>query len=147
MFNGSLYFAANDGTHGTELWKTDGTSSGTALVSDIWPGSSGSGVGLLTNVNNNVLYFQANDGTHGTELWKTDGTSSGTVMVKDINPGSGSSTLHVVHRRRRRLVQRQEHALRRHEFRRQPRVVDHQRQRRHHQPLRRPAPQRHQDRR
>ena len=30
-----LYFTANDGVNGRELWKTDGTSAGTVLVKDI----------------------------------------------------------------------------------------------------------------
>jgi ELWxxDGT repeat protein len=36
-FNGKLYFAANDGVHGFELWSTDGTSAGTSMVVDINP--------------------------------------------------------------------------------------------------------------
>src|SRR5690349_10980865 len=33
---GSLaYFAGNDGVHGSELWKTNGTSAGTVMVKDI----------------------------------------------------------------------------------------------------------------
>jgi ELWxxDGT repeat protein len=66
--NGVLYFTANDGTHGTELWKSDGTAAGTAMVKDIYPGSGSGSPSNLTNVNG-VLYFSANDGTHGTELW------------------------------------------------------------------------------
>tara|TARA_B110000902_G_scaffold13064_1_gene15786 strand:+ start:70 stop:660 length:591 start_codon:yes stop_codon:yes gene_type:complete len=86
----TLYFTADDGTNGEELWKSDGTASGTVMVQDINSGSSSSSPYYLTAVGN-TLYFQANDGTNGNELWKSDGTSSGTVMVKDIVSGSSSS--------------------------------------------------------
>ena len=33
---------ANDGVHGLELWKSNGTAAGTVLVKDINPGSAGS---------------------------------------------------------------------------------------------------------
>ena len=85
----TVYFVANDGTHGYELWKTDGTTSGTVMVKDIRSGSSASSLSLHTAVGN-TLYFQADDGIHGMELWKSDGTAAGTVMVKDIYSGSDS---------------------------------------------------------
>jgi ELWxxDGT repeat protein len=89
VFKDALYFAANDGVTGTELWKTDGTEAGTVRVKDIapGPGSGLRGYPILFTVSNNALYFVANDGVTGTELWKTDGTEAGTVLVKDINPG------------------------------------------------------------
>ena len=86
----TLYFRASDGTNGIELWKSDGTASGTVMVKDINSGSSNSGPDYLTVIGN-TLYFRADDGTNGVELWKSDGTESGTVMVKNINSGSGSS--------------------------------------------------------
>jgi ELWxxDGT repeat protein len=90
VIGSEAYFAANDGTHGQELWKTDGTTAGTIQVADINPGSAGSYPDNLTNANGE-LYFSADDGTHGRELWKSDGTAAGTVMVADINPGSSST--------------------------------------------------------
>ncbi len=82
--DGTLYFVANDGSNGFELWKSDGTASGTVLVKDIHPSSNSNPVNL-TNVNG-ILYFKANDGSNGCELWKSDGTTAGTVLVKDIHP-------------------------------------------------------------
>src|SRR5207253_3060281 len=96
---GVLFFTARDGGHGTELWKSDGTDAGTALVKDInlhgdafTPASVGFSFPPQELSNdvvdvNGTAFFVANDGTDGWELWKSDGTETGTTHVKDINPG------------------------------------------------------------
>ena len=66
--NGTLFFSANDGIHGTELWESNGTLAGTSLVNDIGPTSAGSYPRYLTNVNGQ-LFFSADDGFHGFEPW------------------------------------------------------------------------------
>ncbi len=69
-FKGKVYFSANDGQHGDELWVTDGTLVGTNLVKDIRPGANFrdypySGGFSDGNELNGKLYFGANDGEHG----------------------------------------------------------------------------------
>jgi ELWxxDGT repeat protein len=88
--NGTLFFVAEDGINGWELWKSDGTTAGTYMVKDITAGSASSDFKDLINMNG-MLFFTVDDGVHGYELWKSDGTANGTVMVKDILVGSGSS--------------------------------------------------------
>ncbi|MEC8609543.1 MAG: ELWxxDGT repeat protein [Candidatus Thermoplasmatota archaeon] len=78
-----LYFAADDGSTGPELWKSDGTAQGTELVLDIEPNTAGSSPRDFVSYNNE-LFFVASDSANGDELWKSDGTSSGTVMVTNI---------------------------------------------------------------
>ncbi len=86
-YNGKLYFSADNGNHGKELWVSDGTSEGTQMLKDINPGVEGSMVQSLTAIGGK-LYFSADNGTHGKELWVSDGTADGTQLLKDINPGS-----------------------------------------------------------
>jgi ELWxxDGT repeat protein len=86
-FAGKLFFRADDGVNGEELWASDGTTAGTNLFMDILPGPTSSYPDYLV-VSGEKLFFLADDGTHGAELWVSDGTAAGTSMVKDINLGA-----------------------------------------------------------
>jgi ELWxxDGT repeat protein len=81
----AILAASNSDYLRNQLWRTDGTTAGTYLLSS---------VAVVTPfvVVNNVAIFAGIDPATGIELWKTDGTAAGTVMIKDINPGSWSSS-------------------------------------------------------
>lgn len=88
---GGVYlFAADDGSHGAELWATDGTSEGTRLVKDIATGS-GSSTPSGFAVFQGRVFFWATTSESGKELWVSDGTEAGTTLLKDTKPGAGSS--------------------------------------------------------
>jgi ELWxxDGT repeat protein len=93
---GKLFFVADDGIHGPDLWKSNGTGIGTFLCKNVWPycnpfpafsslfftGPSG-----LIDVNG-TLYFTVspiwNQIKGINDLWKSNGTRIGTVFVKNI---------------------------------------------------------------
>jgi ELWxxDGT repeat protein len=60
--DGKLYFTANDGTFGNELWVTEGTSATTTRLTDIAASSASSDASrfvFASNGNNKALYFTA----------------------------------------------------------------------------------------
>lgn len=63
---------------GEELWRTDGTDTGTVQVLDLFVGTASSSPADFT-VYKDDLYFSANDGVIGRELWRL--SSSGNVSV------------------------------------------------------------------
>jgi len=88
-----LFFPAYKEGLGRELWKSDGTSSGTSLVKDIFSGPN-DGVWWYYNneaveLNNNI-YFLASDSESAGELWKTDGTDEGTKKITHFMNGNVS---------------------------------------------------------
>jgi ELWxxDGT repeat protein len=81
--NGTLFFRANDGLHGDELWKSDGTSPGTVMVRDAAQAPSNIEPESLIN-GNGTLFFKSRY-----FLWKSDGTAAGTVNL-GVPQGQGN---------------------------------------------------------
>ncbi len=91
-FKSSIYFSAYDETHGSALWKSDGTADGTVMVKVTDPTGEGDPSRFM-NING-TLFFVAYDNVHGNELWKSDGTADGTFILKDITPDGGTQFDH-----------------------------------------------------
>lgn len=86
-----VFFEADDGVNGTELWVTDGSGPGTQLVKQHRPGPTSTSITPDKVAVGNTLYYVPNDPTTGAEPWRTDGTLAGTAVVKDIVPGTGAN--------------------------------------------------------
>jgi ELWxxDGT repeat protein len=72
-----IFFTANDGVKGRELYVSDGTFAGTKRVKDIWVGKGSSNPAFLTALGDRV-FFVARDGVNGPGLYTSDGTAAGT---------------------------------------------------------------------
>lgn len=92
--DGLLLFVADDGVHGRELWRSDGSAAGTTLVRDVAPGPT-AGLGFTTALStaHGVAVFPATDGVSGYEPWRSDGTEAGTIRLADLSPQEFSSML------------------------------------------------------
>lgn len=84
-----FYFVATTPDSGAELWKTDGTEAGTAIVKDILAGTSGSQPNNFY-VLDSILLFTAEDGVNGRELWRSNGTEAGTFLARDVYIGANT---------------------------------------------------------
>lgn len=90
--NGVLFFTAEEGTHGRELWTLNADATSALLLKDIIPGD-GSPVFQTMDAFNNLLYFVVavpnQDGTlPQTQLWKSNGTPEGTLLVAKLSTGT-----------------------------------------------------------
>ena len=89
VLDGKLYFTADDGTSGRELYVHDPATGDTTLVDINAFGSSDPRE--LTAIAGK-LYFSADDGISGREFYVYDPVTGTTTIVDDLAPGSASST-------------------------------------------------------
>ena len=87
---GKVYFRADDGTLGSELWSSDGTEAGTSLVKDVLPGSGSGNPNDLKIFKNRVL-FNASVIFYENYPWISNGTETGTTPIHNLVPGNAGS--------------------------------------------------------
>ena len=94
FFQAQLFFSANDGVHGVELWRSDGSPAGTQMLKEIHPGAGSAAITGLTATALG-LFLSADDGQYGAELWRIDGATTEPLLVQDINhqPAGGHPSL------------------------------------------------------
>lgn len=80
--SGTAYvFPTEDG----ELWRSDGSRSGTALARHVGLGPAGEPPAGFVSSRGRVVFAAQGDPRIGLEPWASDGTDTGTVMLRDIN--------------------------------------------------------------
>ena len=82
-------------TVGPELWKSDGTAAGTAMVRDIIANGDALVFDTATTASGK-LFFTLDDGVDGDQLWVSDGTPNGTKAVDPIAPGDDGSNASII---------------------------------------------------
>ncbi|HEX3525478.1 MAG TPA: hypothetical protein VH988_00295 [Thermoanaerobaculia bacterium] len=91
-FTNRVFFVADDGRTGRQLWVTNGTVAGTRRLTHFTAADPFAGSALAATTLAGRFVFFADDGVHGRELWWTDGTPEGTRLLVDACPGACGST-------------------------------------------------------
>jgi len=88
VYDGFVYFAADDGVTGIELWRVNGLTGAVERMTDLNPGafdSKPTALAIFKDKNNKEwLYFAADNGT-GVKLWRTDGTGTPMTVSEVLN--------------------------------------------------------------
>jgi ELWxxDGT repeat protein len=91
---GTVFFVADDGTHGLELWRTDGSPAGTYALTDLGPEEhlvEASPTGRPALALDGRIFFAVESPGHGIELWASDGSPADARLAVDLCPGPCSS--------------------------------------------------------
>lgn len=90
--NGTLFFTANDGANGVELWKSNGTDASTVMVKNLTSGTGSSSLNNLTSFKGRLFFMTFG----GRDLWTSDGTGPGTQVVRHFGTFQQNPELVVV---------------------------------------------------
>jgi ELWxxDGT repeat protein len=88
----TVVFSAFDSANGRELWKSDGTATGTVLVKDIYIGGLSSSAQPVAAMSGRVFLLASSTGQLR-DVWSTDGTDSGTRRLCDCPEATGFNIL------------------------------------------------------
>ena len=88
----TVLFSFNDNIHGSELWRSDGTRTGTYLVKDLVPGPESGSPRTFVHWRDKVYFTTLPQEIQRDpfrpklpQLWRTDGTREGTELVTDLD--------------------------------------------------------------
>jgi ELWxxDGT repeat protein len=86
VYDGRLFFSADDGIRGHELWAYDAATGTATLAAEIYLGPTSSAPAWPV-VYDDRLFFSADDGVRGRELWAYDAATGAAGFVANVNPG------------------------------------------------------------
>ncbi len=97
----TLFFTANDGTNGRELWKTNGTLATTTMVRNIYQDTAGaqSSNPTLLTVSGDKVFFKAVDGpsaANDSELWVSASPFTDATKLTSFANASDIANIHAV---------------------------------------------------
>ena len=91
IYNNELYLSARiEDNFNWQLWKTDGTESGTVPVSadPVFYGVDARNLNQAFEFNNKLYYYQSIASNGGRVMWATDGTQAGTQLAAPVPTGT-----------------------------------------------------------
>ncbi|HEY4941834.1 MAG TPA: hypothetical protein VII56_10430 [Rhizomicrobium sp.] len=94
VLGSKLYFTADNGTTGSEVWMSDGSNPGTVILKDINTGAAtGSNAHSLVTASNKLFFIADNGGVNGMQLYASDGTAGNATMLTNTQWNFSLQTL------------------------------------------------------
>lgn len=87
--DGTIYFLADDGSHGLELWRAEGPTGPLTMVADLAPGSADAGLHDFATVGRRFFCLGSDPET---EVYEA--TANGLVQRTHLSPGPGRAGVH-----------------------------------------------------